>query len=123
MEQKEMSSLIWPTNQVIEIQNLRELKKVFPDGYDKNLNWLFVGMSPLYGSKLSLDEIEEVINGESEYSESVNGRYYASVLVVHPRLNVVKYGEILVGAEDIEWLRQVVRSTLEAVSESQERNI
>ena len=115
---------IWPYihPQVIEITTMREVKKSFESGYDPKLNWLFVGTSPLFGSRLSLDEIEEVILGESEYSDSINGRYYVTVLILHGRLPVVKYGEVLCNLEDIEWLRRIVRATLDEISDGQERS-
>lgn len=108
---------------VVEITTMREVKKSFEPGYDPNLNWLFVGTSALYGSSLSLDEIEEILLDESEYSEAVNGRYYVTILILHGRIPVIKYGEVLASLEDIEWLRGVVRRTIIAIKESQDRNV
>lgn len=117
--------IVWPHiyPQAIEISTMKEVRKSFESGYDRDLNWLFVGVSPLYGSRLNLDQIEEILADESEYSDSVNGRYFATVLIIHPRVPVVKYGDIQVSLEDVEWLRGIVRTTLEAINESQERNV
>lgn len=106
-----------------DIETMREVKEIFNDGYDPRLNWLFVSMQGIHGSYLSLDEVEEIIRGESEFTESVNGRYYVTILIIHPRLATIKWGEILVGLNDVDFLRKIVRNTLEAINESQERNI
>lgn len=105
---------------------MREVRKSFESGYDPKLNWLFVGVDakvPLYGSNLSLDEIEEIIKEESDFSDPINGKYLATVLIVHARIPAVKYGEVMVSAEDIDWLRGIVRGTLEAINEGQEGNV
>lgn len=118
-------TIVWPhlSPHVIEITTMREVKKSFEPGYDPNLNWLFVGTSALYGSKLSLDEIEEILLDESEKIESINGRYYVTILILHGRHPIVKYGEVLASLDDIEWLRGVVRATLDSINESQERSV
>ncbi len=125
MSETEEKSIVWPHvfPQAIEISTMKEVKKSFEGDYDRNLNWLFVGVSPLYGLRLNLDQIEEILADESDYSDSINGRYFATILIIHPRIPVVKYGEIQVSLEDVEWLRGIVRNTLEAINESQERNI
>ncbi len=118
-------AVAWPHlfPHVTEVTTMREVKKSFEPGYDPKLNWLFIGTSWLYGSKLTLDQIEEVINGESEFYDAINGRYYATVLIVHPRIPAMKYGDILVNLDDVEWLRGIVEATIVAVNEDQEENV
>ncbi len=122
---KSEETIVWPHvyPQVIEISTIREVRKIFEGDYDPNLNWLFVGTSNLYGSKLNLDQIEEILADESDYSDPINGRYMVTVMVIHPRLPVLKYGEVMVSDEDVEWMRVIVKKTLEAINASQERNI
>lgn len=117
-------TIVWPHlhPQVIEITTMREVKKSFEPGYDPDLNWLFVGTSALYGSKLSLDEIEEILLDESDHIEAINGRYYVTILILHGRHPIVKYGEVLASLDDIEWLRSVVRTTLDSINKTQERS-
>lgn len=117
--------IIWPHvyPQAIEISTMREVRKSFEGDYDPRRNWLFVGTSNQYGSYLTLDEIEAILLDESDYSDPINGRYTATVLIVHPVLAVVKYGDVMVSLEDIEWMRGIVRKTVETITSSQERNV
>lgn len=120
-----IEQVAWPHvyAQAIEVTTMKEVKSSFQSGYDPNLNWLFVGVSRLYGTTLNLDQIEAILLDESDYSESINGRYPVNVLIVHPRVSVIKYGEVLVNIEDVEWMRGIVKSTVEAINDSQDRNI
>jgi hypothetical protein len=77
----------------------------------------------LEGSYITLDEAEEIVLGHSDYSDAINNRYPVTVLILHPRISTTKKGDVMVSLSDIEFLRGIVRNTLEAIQDGQERNI
>lgn len=130
----------WPNYEVIELRTIQEVKHIFgPDGVNVNArNWCFVGLAGLHGTYMTLDDLEKVFDGEHErVKPTVDDKAYVSILVVHPRLTVLKqpapkkvaetqeaaFGEIPITREDIPYLRTLVRKTLASVQESQEGNI
>lgn len=118
-----MSTLLWPHYEVEELRTMRDVKESFPLNRADHLNWLFCGSSGIHGTYRTLDEIEEIIRGDNpETSALDNGKYYATVLVVHPRLCVLKYGEIQVGLPDVALLRRLVATTIDEVAKSQKGN-
>jgi len=93
------------------LKSLEDLKKVFPDGKADEYNWCFLSTSGVHGLCTTLDDIEE-------FPEDI------TVLVVHPRLVCLRYGNIqIISKDDVEWLRGLVRSTIDAVGESQMGNV
>ena len=110
----------WEPYDVIELRSMREVKEIFPENKADHLNWLFIGTQGAHGTYASLDDIEAILRGKDEDSKALsNGKYPITILVVHPRLCILKYGEISVGLKDIEWLRNIVGTTINAVIESQ----
>ena len=119
-------SSLWPLYQVIEIRRMAEVRATLGDNGENvnQLNWCFVGTSGNHGTYTNLDEAVEILEGTSEgYAKAKGGKWWVTVLIVHPRLCVLKYGEIEVTKDDIDYLRIVVRKTLEEVVKSQEGNI
>lgn len=118
-----MSALLWDSYEVQEIRSIRDVKETFPGGEADHLNWLFCSTSGRHGSYKTLDEIENILRGKDDKTRPFeNGKYTATVLIVHPRLGILKYGEIQVGLSDVALLRRLVASTLVAVAISQEGN-
>jgi hypothetical protein len=116
----------WPvTYDFQELRSMREVKAIFPGGSADDKNWLFVGVGGYHGTKTSLAEAEKVLRGAPDaYSDVMNnGKTFVTVLVVHPRLCVLKYGEIQVNLEEVKLLRSLVQSTVKAITESQEANL
>lgn len=113
------------TYEFIELRSMREVKTIFPTGEADERNWLFVATGGYHGTERGLNEAEKVLRGaEDSYSETMeNGKTFVTVLVVHPRLCVLKYGEIQVNLEELKLLRQLVKSSLEAIQRSQEDNL
>jgi hypothetical protein len=110
---------IWPHYETqATIKSIDDLKKLFPDGKADELNWCVFSTSGVHGSYQALDDIEKYLfNNNDDYSDSL------TVLVIHPRLVVLKYGVIKINKQDISWLRKLVKSTLKAVEKSQKGNL
>lgn len=136
-----ITARFWPNYEVIELRTIQEVKHIFgPDGVNVNqYNWCFVGLAGMHGTYMTLDELESVFDGTHErVSPTADGKAYVSILIVHPRLTVLKkpgveykkvtedqeaeYGEIPITKEDIPYLRTLVRKTLAEVHKSQEGN-
>lgn len=119
-----MGALLWDSYEVQEIRSMRDVKESFPTGSADKLNWIFCSTAGRHGSYKTLDEIETIIRGKDEGTAAFeNGKYTVTVMIVHPRLCIVKYGEIQVGLSDVALLRRLVASTLEEVVASQEGNV
>lgn len=130
----------WPNYEVIELRTIQEVKHIFgPDGVNVNAhNWCFVGLAGLHGTYMTLNELEQVFDGEHErYTPTVDEKAYVSILILHPRLTVLKqpapkkvletqeagYGEIPITREDIPYLRMLVSKTMKEVWKSQEGSV
>lgn len=110
--------------EVQEITSIQEVRQLFPNGFADELNWLLCSTSGIHGSYLTLDELEYIIRGEDPNNPPLpNGKWYITILIIFPRRVTMLYGEIMIGLEDIQYLRKLVRSTLENIERSQERNV
>jgi hypothetical protein len=120
-----MGVTFWPHYEVqASIKSIDDLKTLFPNGKANDLNWVFYSMSGVHGTYTTLDEIDA---GEPDDDPEENLAPYQSeltVLVVHPRLVVLKYGNIRVHDKaEADWLRELVASSLAAVIKTQEGNL
>lgn len=106
-----------PTYNVNEIRSLRDVKRIFPDGYEAKNNWLFLSMQGEHGTHLTIEDVEDKI-----HSQDQSDKYWITVLVVQPRLCNLFYGEIQVGLKDLPFLRRVVKNTLEVIPKTQKGN-
>lgn len=110
----------------MEINTLRELKEIYNS--DDSVKWLLLSTGGFHGTYLTLDDVESIIRGESQFSEDVNGKYWVTILLIYPgqmshnEFNI-RYGDIALDLTDVQWLREKVRETLLAITESQEGNI
>lgn len=112
-----------PYNTVAEITSIQDLRDIFPDDYDPQVNWLFCSTSGQHGTYTTLNEVMDIIKGVGKIAPFKGKKSWVTVLVVQPRLCNLRYGDILVGESDIPWLRTLVRNTLDAVKKSQEGNV
>lgn len=121
-----MSSLIelgWPNYEFQEIRNIKEIREIFPNGVADKNNWIFLSQKCFHGTDETLDEIERILLGQGK-ARPLDGKYWTvTVLILCPRLTTVKWGYVDITINDIEFLRGLVRSTLEVVRESQEGNV
>jgi hypothetical protein len=110
---------IWPHYKTIDsIKSIADLRELFPDGKADELNWCFLSTSGVHRSYHTLDDMHIPDEDDGTFFRNV------TVLVVHPRLVVLKYGHITVETdEDEKWLRGLVRSSVDAVRESQKGNL
>lgn len=119
-----MTAMEWPAYEVQEIRTMRDVREIFPTGMADNLNWIFCSTAGRHGSHKTLDQVEAIIRGQDPITRPLdNGKYTVTVLIIHPRLCIIKYGEIQVNLTDIKFLRDLVASSLEHIVKSQEGNI
>ncbi len=111
----------------MEINTLRELKEIYSsnEGLEK---WLLLSTGGYHGTYLTLDDVESILIGESAFSEAVNGKYWITVLLVYPERGEaseinVRYGDVAVELDDIQWLRERVRESIDKICFSQEGNV
>jgi len=106
-----------PVYETEEIRSLRDIKRIFVDGYEHKNNWFFCSTQGEHGTHLTLDDVEEKL-----YSKDEKGKYWITVLVIQPRLCNLYYGDIQVSLKDIPFLRQLVKNTLEVIPKTQRGN-
>ncbi len=110
---------IWPHYKVMQLRTMAELRELFPDGKANDLNWVFLSTSGVHGSYQSLDG---VFSSDARIEAQEDGEEFepmVTVLVVQPRLVVLRYGALHITVEDVPYLRGLVNSTLEAIPGTQ----
>ena len=119
-----MSILETTSYKIEEIRTIKELRDIYNE-YSVKDAWLFLSIAGFHGTDLTLDDIELILENQSDISDSVNGRWWITALVVYPQrtsVAILNYADIMVDSEDIQWLREKVRETLVEVEASQYRN-
>lgn len=107
---------------VWKLETLDDVKLIFPDGKANKINWLYASTSGVHGSYRTLDELEKEWDEVDE--ESKEPYRDITVQILMPRMVRVIYGEItLEKKEDIAWLRSLIKSSLDAMAESQKGNL
>jgi hypothetical protein len=112
---------MWPHYEIGHVESMAELREMFVEATNYELNWLFCSTSGVHGTRTTLDEIERAFDLPSDHDEYVEPDI--TVLVVQPRLVVLRYGHVWITREDVPWLREVVAKSLAGVLASQEGNI
>ena len=113
--------------EITELRTIKELRDIF-DGEESTRNaWLFLSTGGNHGTKITLDDLESILRDESDVTDSINGRYWITALIVYPqevsgKAGILSFGELFVDIEDIQWLREIVRKTLLEVQISQVGN-
>jgi hypothetical protein len=109
MEDDRMNVFVTPAYGVEKLDKetgMADLRTMFPEAKTDPLNFVMFSTSGVHGSYMSIEEVEEEIkNGEE--------RQTLTVLVVQPRTVRMMYGDIYVGAKDIEFLK-ALRTTSKA---------
>lgn len=106
----------FPTYQINEIRSIRDIKRIFEDGYEAKNNWFFCSTQGAHGTHKTLDDVEDLLH------EKDIDKHWITVLVVQPRLCNMFYGDIQVGNKDIPFLRQLVKNTLDVIPKTQRGN-
>jgi len=110
--------------EVIEIRSMQEIYIMFPNGIADRRNWIFLSTGGGHGSTNTIEDAEYILRGEDPDEEPLpNGRTLITVLILQPAPCVLYWGEIQVNMEDLNYLRRLVRSTLENIADSQGGNI
>jgi hypothetical protein len=102
----------------IEINKLKEL---FNETTEMELNWLFLGTSGIHSWYGTLDQCEEDLKhiGEKDEDGEIITGTTITLLIVHPRVCCIQYGELIIRAqEDIDFLRKYVTKTIKCLTES-----
>lgn len=107
---------------VEELTSVAKLRDIFPLGEADELNWCFLSTSGVHGDSTTLEALERFAVRPGGVDPD-DGPLTVTVLVVQPRLVRSLYGQLVVGPEDITFLRGLVQSTLVAVAKSQAGNL
>jgi hypothetical protein len=110
--------------EVIEIRSMQEIYSLFPNGIANKRNWIILSTGGIHGSTNTIEDAEYILRGEDLDEEPLpNGRTLITVLIVQPASCMLLWGEIQVNMEDLNYLRKLVRSSLENINDSQGGNI
>lgn len=112
----------WPHYKVIAMKSMDDVREVFPslDNVDE-LNLLITGTSGVHGSYTQAHELEfrKYISNSDEPglpgSSETDG---VTVLIIHTRLVVLRYGEIPVTKADAEYLVQLQHRSVQVFAET-----
>ena len=110
--------------EISEIRSMQEIYSFFPNGIADSRHWVFLSTGGVHGTSNTIEDAEYILRGEDLDEEPLpNGRTLITVLIVRPAACVLLWGEIQVNMEDLQYLRKLVRSTLENVIDSQGGNV
>lgn len=88
------------------------LRDMFPEPIANELNFVLFSTSGVHGSYNLIEEAEDALNGKDK-----DGWAQVTFLIVHPRLVTLRYGTCNpVNQDDIDYLKKLRASSLEAVS-------
>jgi hypothetical protein len=94
------------------------VRSVFEGRTDFDLNWLFLSVSGIAGSYVSLDDLEE----DQEYWDD-QGTATITMFVVQPRMGRTFKGNVRITRADIPFLRTTVEKTLAGCRNLQSGNL
>ena len=107
-----------------EIRSMQEIYEWFPNGVADQRNWIFLSTGGVHGSLNTIEDAEYILRGEDPDEEPLpNGRTLITVLIVRSAACMLLWGEVQVNMDDLQYLRKLVRSSLENIHESQGGNI
>ena len=110
--------------EVVEVRSMQEIREFFPNGIADERNWLFLSTDGIHGSKNSIEDCEYILRGEDKNQHPLpNGKTLITVLIVQPKFCILRWGEVQVNMEDLNYLRKLVRSSLKHINISQGGNI
>lgn len=108
----------------IEIRTIQEVRELFPNEIADEYRWILCGTGGIHGSDLTINNAEYIVRDESGVTRPIgNARSFITVLVVEPGNIILRWGEIQVNLDDLNYLRKLVRSSLDAIVRSQGGNI
>lgn len=109
--------------QIAKNGTVANLRVLFPNGEADDLNFVLFSTSGVHGSYTSIDSIEKSLLAYGEDFTAPEEEQYPddyclpvlTVLVVHPRVVCLRYGNITVTLADIPYLKKLRASSWEAV--------
>ena len=99
-----MTLMVQPHYQILQIKTIDELKKIFPDAQADYMNFCLFSTSGVHGTYMT---IEDCLN---------NLAYELTVLVVHPRIVALRYGQIKVEKKDSAYLKKLRKTSAKVAS-------
>jgi hypothetical protein len=102
---------------------MENLRSLFPDGEANSNNFVIFSSSGVHGSYLTIEDIEANI---AKYGEDFDPGpvepsdwcgYDLTVLIVHPRIVCLKYGNVRVRSADLDYLKKLRSSSRAAMME------
>lgn len=96
---------------------MEDLRSIFPDAIADEMNLCLFSTSGVHGSSCTIEQIEESLlkyGADTSFSDDAPDDWippHLTVLVVHPRLVCLKYGEVVVGPGDIDFLKSLRASS------------
>lgn len=107
-----------------KLDSIEDLKTLFGEEPKADtLNWFVASTSGVHGTYTTLDQIEQAWDITDTENENYVGSYI-TVEVILPRMVRLIYGDIeLKSKEQIAYLRKLVKSSIEAITESQKGNL
>jgi len=125
-EEAKATIQMWPHYKNFEnLKTIEDIKKHFPDGKCNEMNLFMASTSGVHGSYTTLDDIQKCYDKGcncEEYDGFEGHDFTLTVMIFHPRLVCIKYGNIEVAEKDIPYLRGLVASSVDAFDESQTGN-
>ncbi len=98
------------------------LRRIFPDGIANDMNFVLFSTSGIHGSCVSLEDIESSLikYGDKTYNDFADPpddfyNSYLTILIIHPRLVCMKYGDIKISLQDIPYLKKLRETSIDAV--------
>src|SRR5687767_9563638 len=106
------------------IKTIDQLKGIFPEPEANFMNFVLFSTSGVHGSYCTLEEVEAGLKEYPDFDEDSDEDWpdgyrgnQVTILVVHPRIVCLKYGNIKVSLEDMPYLKALRESSWKAVQE------
>jgi hypothetical protein len=107
---------------IFRFHGIEALRKIFPDGEANDLNFVLFSTSGVHGHYMTIEDCEASLAKygvrEWQKNEHVPDDYCSpeiTVLIVHPRLVCLRYGNVAFTADDIPFLKKLRESSWKAV--------
>ncbi len=129
MTTTEPNLIIWPHYEAKRLGGIADLRSMFPDGKCNELNFVLFSTSGVHGSYSTIEEIEDSLlkygpdpefMSDDNNVDAIPDDYCGpdlTTLIIHPRLCVMRYGNVKVTLEDIPYLKQLRKSAWEVVQQ------
>lgn len=111
---------VQPHYSLQKVSSIEDLKRLFPDGEANDLNFVLFSTSGVHGSYVTIEDIEaslekygpDLPEGDTP-DDWVNNDL--TVVVVQPRICCLRYGNVAVTLNDMEYLKRLRSTSWRAV--------